>query len=413
MANLTSALNWSHTFSAMRHRNFRLFFWGQLISVIGIWMQATAQQWLVYRITGSQTSLGLVTFINFLPVLVLSLFMGVLADQFPRRRLLLVTQTWFLVMSGMLALLVWLEYVQYWHILLLAFFLGFGNALDMPARQAFVVEMVDGDKADVMNAVSINSALFNIARIIGPAIAGVVVASLGETPAFVINSLSYLAVIIALIQMRIVTASPTQPRTNSIERMKAGFQYIFNQKAILGLVIMVAAISVIGFGALTLVPVFAKDILKIGATGFGRLLSWQGIGALVGSFFLIVWGDSIPKGKLLLISRILFGPVMICVALSRTHWLSMALMAILGYSLITQLVLTNTLIQTIVPDELRGRVMSTYTWALGGFYPLGSLGMGFLGDQIGAPAAAMVSGFGCLLLVVVNLVVFPSLQRLK
>lgn len=413
MANQFSIINWSHTFSAMRHRNFRLFFGGQLISVIGVWMQSTAQQWLVYRITGSQTSLGLVTFINFVPVLVLSLFMGVVADQFPRRKLLLISQTWFLVLSGILALLTWLDVVQYWHILLLAFLLGFGNALDMPTRQAFVVEMVDGDKADVLNAVSINSALFNIARIVGPAIAGVVVASLGEAPAFAINSLSYLAVIAALLQMRIIASSAAQPRTNSIEKMKDGFQYIFGQKAIMGLVIMVAAISVIGFGALTLVPVFAKDILHIGAKGFGRLLSWQGIGALIGALFLIIWGDTFAKGRLLLISRIVYGPATLGVALSRTPWLSMTLMAILGYSLITQLVLTNTLIQMIVPDELRGRVLSTYTWALGGFYPLGSLGMGLLGDQIGAPSAAMIAGFGCMILVVVNLVAFPSLQKLR
>lgn len=412
MVNLSSALNWSHTFSAMRHRNFRLFFWGQLISVIGIWMQATAQQWLVYRITGSQTSLGLVTFINFLPVLVLSLFMGVLADQFPRRKLLLISQSWFLVLSGILALLTWMDVIQYWHILLLAFFLGFGNALDMPTRQAFVVEMVDGDKADVMNAVSINSALFNIARIIGPAIAGLVVASLGEAPAFAINSLSYLAVIIALVQMNIASGGAPS-RANSIDKMKAGFGYMLGQKAILGLVIMIAVYSFLGFGALTLVPVFAKDILNIGATGFGQLLSWQGVGALIGAIVLMFVGDKIHKGRTLLISRIIYGPVVIGISFSRLPWLSMALMAVLGYSLITQLILTNTLLQSIVPDDLRGRVLSAYTWALGGFYPLGSLFMGFLGDQIGAPSTAMISGICCLILVVVNLVVFPDLQKLK
>jgi len=413
MANFSISLNWwSQTFSAMRYRNFRLYFWGQLISVVGVWMQTTAQQWLVYRITGSQASLGMVTFINFLPVLLFSLFMGVVTDQFPRRKLLVFTQTWFMLLAIILAALTWLEVVQYWHILLLSFLLGFGNALDMPARQAFVVEMVDGNKADVMNAVSINSALFNVARIVGPAIGGAVVAAVGEAPAFAINGISYLAVILALLLMRLPTSTTQSSQVNPIERMKAGFRYIFAERDILGLVVMVAAVSMVGFGALTLVPVFAKDILNIGVDGFGQLLSAQGVGALIGAFLLIFFGDRIHKGKLLMFSRLLLGPGIIGLALSRVTWVSMVLMAVLGYSLITQFVLTNTLIQMIVPDELRGRVLSTYTWALGGFYPLGSLIIGFLGDQIGAPEAALISGVGALILIGVNLVAFPSMVRL-
>jgi len=412
MANFSLSLYWTQTFSAWRHRNFRLFFWGQLVSVIGVWMQTTAQQWLVYRITGSQASLGMVTFINFLPVLLFSLFMGVITDQYSRRKLLLFTQSWFMLLALILALLTWLDIVQYWHILLLAFLLGFGNALDMPARQAFVVELVDGDKRDVMNAVSINSALFNIARIVGPAIGGVVVAAFGEAPAFAINGLSYLAVIFALFLMRISSFTIGTSRDHPLEKMKDGFRYIFEQRAILGLVIMVAVFSMVGFGALTLVPVFAKDILHIGVAGFGKLLSWQGIGALIGALFLILFGNQFQKGKLLLFSRLLLGPAIIGLSLSRMPWLSMVLMALIGYAFITQLVLTNSLIQMIVPDDLRGRVLSTYTWALGGFYPLGSLGIGFLGDQIGAPTAALFSGIGCILLIIVNLSAFPSLQKL-
>ncbi len=412
MSNFSLSLNWSQTFSALRHRNFRLYFVGQLVSVVGVWMQSTAQQWLVYRITGSQTSLGMVTFINFLPVLLFSLFMGVVTDQFPRRKLLIFTQVWFMLLACILAALTWLEVVQYWHILLLSFLLGFGNALDMPARQSFVVEMVDGEKSDVMNAISINSAMFNIARIVGPAIGGAVVAAIGEAPAFAINGVSYLAVIWALLLMNLTPHTMTSSSAKPMDRMKAGFRYIFGQKDILGLVIMVAAISMVGFGALTLVPVFAKDILKIGAEGFGHLLSWQGVGALVGAFLLIFFGNRFHKGKLLMFSRSLLGPGILGLALSRIPWISMALMTVIGYSLITQLVLTNTLIQTIVPDDLRGRVLSSYTWALGGFYPLGSLFMGFLGDQIGAPQAAIVSGVGCVLLVFANFLVFPSMRKL-
>ncbi len=413
MTNLLLSPYRYRAFSALSHRNFRLFFFGQLISVIGVWMQSTAQQWLVYRITGSQTSLGMVTFINFLPVLLLSLFMGVIADQFSLRRLLLLTQSWFMLLAVILAALTWLGLVQYWHILLLSFLLGIGNALDMPARQAFVVELVDGDKRDVLNAISINSALFNLARIIGPAIGGVVVASLGEAPAFAVNGISYLAVIVALFLMQLSSQTMKTSRDNTFQKMGAGFRYILGRREMVGLVLMVAAYSMVGLGSLTLLPVFASDILKIGAEGFGSLLSWQGIGALCGAGLLVFFGEKLAKGKLLFWSRLLLGPGLIGLALSRLPRISMVLMAVIGFSFLTQLVLTNTLIQTIVPDELRGRVLSTYTWALGGFYPLGSLAFGAIGDKISAPTAVLASGIGCLLLIFVNLVAYPSIQVLE
>ena len=401
------------SFRAMRHRNFRLFFWGQLISVIGVWMQSTAQQWLVYRITGSQTSLGLVTFISFLPVLILSLFMGVIVDRFPRRRILLITQSWFMLGAFILAALTWSGSIEYWHILVLSFTLGIGSALDMPARQAFVTEMVDDDKNDLLNALSLNSSIFNVARIIGPAIGGAIVATLGEAPTFAINGLSYLAVIAALLLMRLQPPHLSESEESNLNQMREGFQYLAGERDIFGLVTMVAIYSFVGFGSLTLVPVFAKDVLKIGVTGFGQMLSWQGVGALIGGALLIFFGDQFHKGKLLFFSRLLIGPAILGIAFSRTPWISMFLMTVMGFSLITQLVISNTMIQTIVPDDLRGRVISTYTWALGGFYPLGSLLMGFLGDQIGAPTAAMISGIGCILIIALNQVLFPSIQKLN
>lgn len=413
MNKLISTFNLVDSFRAMRHRNFRLFFWGQLVSVIGVWMQATAQQWLVYRITGSQTSLGLVTFISFLPVLILSLFMGVVVDRFPRRKILLITQSWFMLGAFILAALTRTGLIQYWHILVLSFTLGIGSALDMPARQAFVTEMVEDDKNNLLNALSLNSSIFNVARIIGPAIGGAIVAALGEAPTFAINGFSYLAVIAALMLMKLKPPQLSESSESNLDQMREGFQYIAGKREILGLVTMVAVFSFVGFGSLTLVPVFAKDILKIGVTGFGQMLSWQGVGALIGGALLIFFGDQFHKGKLLLFSRVLIGPVILGIALCRTPWISMALMAVMGYSLITQLVISNTLIQIIVPDELRGRVMSTYTWALGGFYPLGSLLMGFLGDQIGAPTAAMISGGGCILIIALNQAFFPSIHKLN
>jgi predicted MFS family arabinose efflux permease len=272
--------------------------------------------------------------------------------------------------------------------------------------------MVDDNKKDLLNAISLNSILFNIARIIGPAIGGAIVAVLGEAPTFAINGLSYLAVIAALLLMRISPFDTERRQGSSLESVQQGFQYIFGEKNILALVLLVAGFSLVGFGSLTLVPVFAKDILQIGVTGYGQLLSFQGVGALIGGVLLVLFGDNLHKGRTLFFSRIILGPAIICISFSRLPWLSMILMALLGYSLITQLVITNTLIQTIVPDDLRGRVLSTYTWALGGFYPLGSLIMGTLGDQIGAPSAALISGLGCLILVGFSLAAFPELNRL-
>lgn len=413
MNTLISTSNWPRALSAMRHRNFRLFFVGQLVSVIGTWMQSTAQQWLVYRITGSQTSLGMVTFISFLPVLLLSLFMGVAVDRAPRRWLLVFTQSWFMVLAVALAILTATGVVQYWHILALAALLGIGNALDMPARQAFVVEMVDQDKGDMMNAIGLNSSLFNLARIVGPAIGGSIVAMVGEAPAFAINAITFLAVIAALLLMHLPPVMTKSKQHRPMQNLVDGFRYLKGARLVLGLVGMVAAFSMVGFGALTLLPVFAKDILKIGAQGFGQLLSAQGIGALIGALLLVVAGDRFHKGRTLFFSRLLIGLAIAGLAISRLPWVSMIFLAVAGYAFITQLILTNTLIQTIVPDELRGRVLSTFTWALGGFYPLGSLLMGFLGDQIGAPNAALISAAGCLALVVINLVVFPALPDLR
>ncbi len=409
----TSAARWPRALRAMRHRNFRLFFAGQLISVIGTWMQSTAQQWLVYRITGSQTSLGMVAFVNFLPVLLFSLFMGVVVDRAPRRRLLLLTQSWFLLLATVLATLTALGVVQYWHLLLLAGLLGIGNALDMPTRQAFVVEMVDQEKSDMLNAIGLNSMMFNLARIVGPAIGGAVVATLGEAPAFAINAATYLAVIFALLLMRLPPAVTVSGPRRPLENLRDGVAYLVRRREVLGLVVMVAAFSMVGFGTLTLLPVFARDILQTGAQGFGQLLSSQGVGALLGAVLLVIAGDRFHKGRTLLFSRVLLGPAIAGLALSRTPWWSMLFLVLVGYSFITQLIFTNTLIQTVVPDELRGRVLSTYTWALGGFYPIGSLVMGYLGDLLGAPGTALISAAGCVLLVGLNLWLFPAVQRLN
>ncbi len=374
-------------------------------------MQTTAQQWLVYRLTGSQLSLGAVTFAGYAPVLVLSLFMGVIIDRFPRRRLLLITQTWFMVVAGVLALITFLGIVQYWHILLLAALLGLANALDMPARQSFYADMVE--REDLLNAVVLNSSIFNGARIIGPALGGIVIATLGEAPAFGLNSISYLAVIAGLLLMRLRPFAPPSNPDTGLREFKTGLIYLLSDRRLTGLVGMVALLSFFAFPFTILLPAFASDVLGIGAEGYGGLLSAQGAGALTGALMLAFAGDRSKKGLILLLSRILLAAAMVALALSTTPLASMIAMFSAGFAFITQLAVINTSIQLLVPDGLRGRVMSAYTWALAGFWPLGSLVVGALGDRFGAPSAVLLTAGACFLLTGIGQIWVPISTRLE
>jgi len=367
-------------------------------------MQSTALQWLVYRITGSQLKLGTVTFMSFLPVLLLSLFMGVVVDRVSCRTLLLFTQSWFMIGAAALAIITYLDIVQYETILLLAFLMGIGNALDMPARQALYIDLVD--RPDLMNAIALNSSVFNGARIIGPAIGGFVVAQLGEAPAFAINAFTYIAVIASLLMMRVPPYDSTTAKGNGLQKLKEGLSFLLREKRVLGLVIMVAAFSVVGFSYLTLLPVFAQDVLNIGAEGFGVLLAAQGFGALIAALSLAFKGDNLPKGKLLVGSRALLAFAILVLGFSRQIPISVFALILAGFGLISQLALTNTLIQLIVPDEFRGRVLSSFTWALGGFFPIGSLLIGSIGDLVGATTAVLISAGCSILLTILGSLIF-------
>jgi MFS family permease len=395
---------------ALRHRNFRLFFIGQLISVTGSWMQSTAQQWLVYRLTDSQLSLGAVTFSGLLPVLLLSLFMGVVVDRFPRRKILLFTQSWFMIGAAILAILTFLGVIQYWHILLLAFLLGISNALDMPTRQAFYIDLIE--REEILNAIALNSSVFNGARIIGPAIGGFIVARLGESPAFAINSLSYLAVLMSLLLMRLPPFSSDRDRVSGFASFKQGLQYLVGERRVLGLVSMIAISSTLTFPYLVLLPAIARDVLDIGVEGFGTLMAAQGVGALLGALSLAIWGDHRKKGRLLTLSRGFLTIALIGLGVSHIPILSMLALSLAGYSLIMQLAVTNTLVQTLVPDDLRGRVMSTYTWALAGFFPLGSLLIGWLGDQFGTLNAVLLAAGSSVVIMGLNRWLFPKTAQL-
>jgi MFS family permease len=409
--NLRLGLRWPQGLRALRSRNFRLFFFGQLISLIGVWMQSTALQWLVYRITGSQLKLGAVTFASFLPVLLFSLFMGVLVDRFSSRTLLLWTQSWFMFLAAVLAVITSLDLIKYEYIILVAFLTGIANAMDMPARQAIYVDLVE--REDLLNAIALNSSVFNGARIIGPAIGGIVVAQLGEAPAFAANSITYLAVIAGLLLMRIQPREDHVAKGSGFQDLQNGFKYLLHQKQVLGLVVMIAVLSIFGFSYLTLLPVFAQDILQIGAEGFGGLLAAQGAGALIAALSLAFRGDLLPKGKLLIASRYMLALAVLFLGFSRSTALTMTALVLAGFAFISQLALTNTLLQLIVPDGLRGRVLSSYTWALGGFFPIGSLLIGSMGDLLGAANAVLISAGCSFVLTIIGGLIFHETRVLK
>jgi MFS family permease len=396
---------------SLRRRNYRLYFVGQLISLIGSWMQTTAQQWLVYRLTGSEFSLGAVTFATFIPVLVLSLVMGVIVDRVERRRLLLITQTLFALTAAALAALTLTGVIEYWHIILLALVNGIGNALDMPARQAFNIDLVEKD--DVLNAIALNSSAFNGARIIGPAIGGAVVAIVGEGPAFGLNAVSFLGVIGALLMMRMPPFTPPERRGSGLHELREGLAYLVRNRTVLGLVSMVAAFNLVGFPYVVLLPVFAGEVLGTGATGLGQLLAAQGVGALVGGLGLAFLGDRQAKGPMILVNRALLPAGILLVGLSRTMPLSMLGLALGGYAQINQLAMTNTLIQLAVPDELRGRVVSTFTWALGGFWPLGSLLTGWMAERIGSAVTVVALAGVSALIALIGWALFPEVRHME
>jgi MFS family permease len=396
---------------SLRLRNYRLYFFGQLISLIGSWMQTTAQQWLVYQLTGSELSLGAVTFASFIPVLVLSLGMGVIVDRVERRRLLIITQTLFMLTAATLAVLTFTGVIEYWHIILLALLTGFGNALDMPARQAFNIDLVERD--DVLNAIALNSSVFNGARIIGPAIGGAVVAAVGAGPAFGLNAVSFLAVIGALLMMRLPPFTPPERRGTGWHELRQGLAYLVHNRTVLGLVSMVAAFNLVGFPYVVLLPVFAAEVLGTGVAGLGELLAAQGVGALVGALGLAFLGDRQAKGPMILANRAMLPVAILLVGLSKTPSISMLGLALGGYAQINQLAMTNTLIQLAVPDELRGRVVSTYTWALGGFWPLGSLLTGWMAERMGSPDAVLALAGISALIALAGRAIFPEVRQME
>lgn len=384
----------SDLFRALRHRNYRLFFMGQAISLVGTWMQTVAQSWLVYRLTESPVLLGANGFASQIPVFLMAPIGGVVADRFNRHRILLVTQTTSMVLAGTLAALTLTGRVTVPIVFITAALLGIVNGFDIPARQAFVVQMVG--REDLPNAIALNSSMFNGARIIGPAVAGVLVAAVGEGWCFAINSISYLAVLGGLVAMHVSPPGVERERKSPLAEIAEGFRFVAGTAPIRALMLFLALVSLMGMPYAVLMPVFADRILDAGASGLGVLLGSAGIGAFIGSIILASRPGVRGLGRWVAVSGASFGVFLIAFSASRIFAVSCVILLGLGCSMILQMASSNTLIQAMVPDELRGRVMSIYSMMFMGMAPIGSLAAGALAKGFGAPLTVALGGLCCI-----------------
>lgn len=395
---------------ALRHRNYRLFFGGQIVSLTGTWMQSVAQGWLVLRLTDSPGWLGVVAAAMSVPALLFSLPAGTLADRLPRRSVLVTTQTCAMLLALTMALLTFSGRIQVWHIILLAALLGVVNAFDAPTRQAFTIEMVGRD--DLLNAIALNSSMFNTARTLGPAVAGIVVATVGEATAFLVNGLSYTAVIVSLLLIRLPPFTPP-PRTRQGQQLREGLGYAAREPVVRMLLLAVGSMMLFGFAYFHLLPVFARDVLHTDARGLGALSASQGAGALLAALLLAQFSTQMPRGRVLTGAALLFPLFLIGFTMARSLPLAMLLLALIGWSGVTSLALANTLIQTLVPDELRGRVLSIYTMLLLGLGPLGALIVGGIAQIVGqVPLVVGSSAAVAWLIMLTAMIRVPALRAL-
>ncbi len=381
---------------ALRSRNYRLFVAGQSVSLIGTWMQQVAMSWLVYRLTGSAFLLGVVGFSSQIPTFLLAPVAGVLADRWNRRRLLIITQALAMFQAALLAAAVFTGIIQIWHIVVLSLLLGIINAFDIPIRQSFVVEMVT-DREDLGNAIALNSSMVQAARLIGPAIAGLLVASVGEGVCFILNSTSYLGVLIALAAMKLPpTPHHGKQRRNVFHELREGFSYAFGFGPIRSILLLVALVSLTGVPYMVLAPVFAKEILHGGAHTFGFLMTAAGCGALVGTVYLASRKNVAGLGRVIVIAPLLLALGMASFAMSNNLHLSLAALIIAGFGASTVVASSNTILQTILEEDKRGRVMSFFTVAFMGMAPFGSIGAGTMSGIIG-PRNTLLVGAACCL----------------
>jgi MFS family permease len=390
MSNLALAVR------ALQSRNYRLFFSGQIISLIGTWMTRIATSWLVYRLTDSAVLLGVVGFAGQIPSFLLGPIAGVWVDRWDRHRTLVWTQSLSMIQSFLLAALVLTGTVKIWEIIVLALFQGVINAFDMPARQSFVIQMVDR-REDLGNAIALNASMVNSASLVGPAIAGAVIAAVGEGYCFLIDGISYIAVIISLLSMRITIPQARRPQREVMHELQEGWQYVRQSLPIRSILMNLGMVSMFGFPYSVLMPIFAAEVLHGGPNTLGFLMSAVGVGALVGTALLTMRKSIVGLGKRIVTATVICGAALIAFGWSHILWLSILILPFVGFGLMQQMAPSNTILQTIVDDEKRGRVMSFYGMAFLGMVPFGSLLAGYLAARIGAPRTMMVNGAVCVI----------------
>ena len=380
---------------ALRHRNYRLFFFGQTVSLIGSWVTRVATGWLVYRLTGSELLLGVVAFASQIPLLVLAPFGGVIGDRFSRRRILVITQAMSALQSLALAVLVFTDHITVAHLIGLQVVQGVINAFDTPARQAFVFEMVE-DPEDVPNAIALNSSMFNASRIIGPTIAGLLIAAVGEAWCFLLDSVSYIAVIGSLVAMRVVAKEPAARESHMIDELRVGVRYAFGFPPVSALLTQVALVSVMGMPYAVLMPVIAAKVLAGGPNTLGLLMTASGTGALLGTVYLAARRSVLGLGRVIVVATAMLSAGLIAFSFANTLVVSMAVLPLVGAGMMLQSAAANTVLQTVVDESLRGRVMAFYTMAVLGTQPIGSLLAGMLAEHIGAQRTILIGAVACL-----------------
>jgi MFS family permease len=385
-----------HPFAALKHRNFRLFWTGQIISLTGTWMHQAAQGWLVYKLTDSPFFLGLTGTAASAPILLFTLAGGVLVDRYSKRNIMLVAHALLMILAFTLAVLVAAGRVTVWHVLAIAFLIGTVNAIEIPTRQSFLIELVG--RENLLNAIALNSSVFHGARMLGPAIAGFIMGPLGLSSCFFINTLSFSSIIVALLKMRFDRAQIKAPQKSSVIReFREGIAYILDHSTIYMLLISVGIISFFGFPYISFIPVYARDILHTGQEGYGILMGCAGAGAFSGAVLLAVRGSSARKGVLMALAGITFSTALLIFSLSTTVWLSYAMLFFIGLGAINQIATANSILQLMVPDGLRGRVMSAFTTMFLGLSPLGNFTVGSIAHYLGTQRALSIAAACCLL----------------
>src|ERR1051326_987537 len=399
-------ITWRHTFRALRHRNYRLFFWGQLVSLVGTWMQQTAMSWFVYQITNSKFLLGLVAAVGSAPMVLSSVWGGALADLYPKRSILVATQSAQMMCAFLLATGVWLGFATPWFIMIVAALNGIAMGFDMPARQAFTVEM--SSREDLLNAISLNSSIVNGARVVGPSVAGLMIGAVGVAMCFFLNGLSFIAVIAGFLLMRLPRFERKIEIASPGEHAWNGVAYSMKHPRVRTILLLFLAVGVFGWSYAVLMPAFARDVLRRGANGYGILMSASGSGALVGALIVATYGHLFTPRKLALGGVWLFSAALLAFAFTRNFTLALLFLFVAGFGMLLFFSTSNSVLQTIVPDKMRGRVMGVWSLVFGAMIPLGSLEAGAVAHWIGTP---ITLAFGAIVCAASALVTLFVVQR--